>query len=852
MKNENTVKDLKVCFLKEPFGIDPADAVFSFRLESDIPGEKQTHYRIKAAKGSSDIERGVYPVDTGYIASSCCTGIRIKNAAFEYGALYYWSVEVKTNRNNVYFSSPSAFSTSPENIGSARGIWCGGDPYFAYFRGGFTFDGDYDKIALTVSAASPEPSRQFVCTVTVNKTETGVTSSRLGKTPDGKPVIYYNTFDITELCKAGENTVTALCHTDHDKKFFCTVYAFGKDGSSRPLTDTSDGKWLAFDGDRTYRPDNSVGTHYYIAYAANVDTAYLPDNASELWSAPTDKGLMFHGYEARPAYTPRIYRHAFPAAKITKTEDGHSVDLGCETVGGVQAVFSSDDADIEAFFGEEKNKDGSVKYRMNTGNVYYEKYRLTGGINTVETPDLLTYRYCEFKGKAELVSCSGLEIRADLDDHASSFDSDNELLNRLYAFTKRTVEATTQDLYVDSQSRERGAYEGDMLINMLCSYCFYPEYAIPRFSAEYIYTHRTWPAEYILLTPVIAYADYLYTGDRSSLEKYYNILKQNNFSHNEGREGLIHSGNTAQQGLDAVLTDWPPSERDGCDTAVKYSTVLNCVAALSYSAMASCARALGRRPDAAEFEFRAQKLKKAVMKYLYDREKGAFCDGLYENGQKSPHFSQHASAYALYCGVCGKTAAKKAASFIKKAGKIKTSVYGAFFLLLSLYKNGFDKIANALLLDEDVTDGARTWAYMLERLGATITTEAWNPANKPNMTFSHPWASAPACCIVSGIFGIEPLSPGFEKFAVKFGKSGIKRANITVPTVRGAVKAAFNGETYSLFVPTGCTAAVTVKAGKNRRLFIDGKPSGKSCKNGAFGFVLQSGEHRFETGRSEK
>ncbi len=135
---------------------------------------------------------------------------------------------------------------------------------------------------------------------------------------------------------------------------------------------------------------------------------------------------------------------------------------------------------------------------------------------------------------------------------------------------------------------------------------------------------------------------------------------------------------------------------------------------------------------------------------------------------------------------------------------------------------------------------------MLERLGATLSTEAWNPKNKPNMTFSHPWASAPACCIVSGIFGVEPLLPGFEKFAVKFGRSGINRALITVPTVRGEIKAGFDGGVHTLTVPTGCAACVTVKAGKNKRLMINGKKSRAEKKNGVFTFTVKSGEHRFE------
>ena len=847
---ENFITDLKVCLMKEPFGVLPEDITFSFRASYGKPEARQTHYRITAAKGKNGFERGEFAADTGFVASSACTGIRIKNAAFVHGALYYWSVDVIFDDGTEISSAPSFFSTAPDDIGAARAIWCEGDPYFAFFRSGFSVGKTFDKVGLTVCASSPETSRQFVCTVCVNGEEVGVTPSRHGKTPDGRAVLYYKSFDITKRVKNGANTAEALCGTDEDKRFFCTVYGFDSGGDIRILTDTSDETWSAFNGDRTFRPDNSVGTHYYKAYAANTDTAYLPENAPELWSAPADKGPMFGGCTAYPAYTPAIFRHEVPAAGITRTCDGYLIDLGCEIIGGVRAVFTaSEPEEIEAFYGEEKNADGTVKYKMNTGNVYYEKFRLCVGTQTVSTPDLLTFRYVEFKGKAELFSVCGLEIRADNDNSASSFDSDNKLLNRLYALTKRTVEAASQDLYVDSQSRERGAYEGDMLVNMLCSYCFYPEYSIPRFSAEYIYTHRTWPAEYLLLTPLIAYADYMYSGDISSLEKYYPIIKNNKFSANEGKEGLIHSGNFSQQGENAVLTDWPPSERDGYDTSVKYNTVLNCVAALSYTVLSLCARALGKKPDAEGFDKNAKKLKKAIVKYLFDKEKGCFCDGLYGSGEPSPHHSQHASAYALYCGVCGKNEAKKAASFIKAAGKIKMSVYGAFFLLAGLYKNGFDGTANALLLDNDESDGARTWAYMLDILGATLTAEAWNAKNKPNMTFSHPWSSAPAYCITGGIFGIGPILPGFEKFAVRFGRCGVNRASVTVPTVRGAIKAAFDGDAYSVTVPTGCTAEISVKTGK-KTLYHNGTPTDASVKNGVRTVTVQSGEHRFEARRS--
>ncbi|MBQ3869408.1 MAG: hypothetical protein II777_02580 [Clostridia bacterium] len=845
---KSAVKDLRVCLLKEPFGVLPSDVRFSFRPVSDKNEAKQSAYRIGISKGINNIKAGVYEFDTGFISSSSCTGIKADGAELKPGTLYYYAVTVRFDDGTEAFSEPSFFATAPGDIKNARAIRCKNDPHFAYFRRDLGKIEAFDKVCLTVCASSPEPARQFVCAVSVNGAELGVTSSRLGRTPDKKTVLYFNSFDITRLVKDRGGEVTALCRTDEDKTFYCSVYGFRDDGTLCPITDTSDGKWLSYNADKTFRPDNSIGTHYYKAYASNVDAAYLPEKNPKLWEKPDDAGYIFEKYVPLPSYTPPVRRRRIEAKKVTKLENGYLIDIGRETVGGIEAAFDSfERTEIEAFYGEEQNADGSVKYRMNTGNVYYEKFALCTGVNTVKTPDLMTFRYVFFKGEAKLLSVYGLQTAADLDNGESSFYSDNALLNDIYALTKRSVEATSQDLYVDSQSRERGAYEGDMLINMLSSYCFYGEYAIPRFSAEYIYTHRTWPAEYILLTPAAAYADYMYTGDTGSLEKYYAILKNNDFSRYEGEYGLIHSGNSGSQGENAVLTDWPPSERDGYDTAAKYNTVLNCVAAYSYEAVSLCAAALGLREDEKEYGEKSAKLKKAVMKYLYDKEKGAFCDGLYEDGKRSGHFSQHASAYALFCGVCTKTAAKKAADFIKKQGKIKTSVYGAFFLLAGLYENGFGGTANELLLDNDVSEGARTWAYMIHKLGATLTAEAWNAKNKPNMTFSHPWATAPAYCITAGIFGIKPLSPGFERFSVKFQRKGLRRAGISVPTVRGTVSASFEGNTYTVTVPTGCTALVSIRAVRGKRLYRNGALCADPV-NGDHVSECGSGTHEFRFG----
>lgn len=745
-----------------------------------------------------------------------------------------------------------------ETPAGPAGIWAPGEPYFALFRRRFTVGKNVSRAVAEITALSPEPGRQFVYDLFVNGVELGVGPSRIDKLPPGegepdRPVLYYGTYELTEMLKDGgeTNELLILCQAEAGKALWARVVFSDASGNHMGGFDTAGEGWEALNADQIFRPDNSIGTHYYRAYAANIDAVRWREIVSGAgggsgcsgFSRPAVKPGAFDGYVIAPAKTGPVkhYETDVPAGNLRRTENGYFIDLDRELVGGIRAdILADSEVEIEARFGEELNPDGTVRYDMRTGNVYVEHWRLGPGKWGISTPDLMTYRYAELRASEpfRLTGVRGLAIHAALDDSESAFSSDSGLLNEFYEFTKYTIKMTTQDLYVDSQSRERGAYEGDAFINMLASYTFYSETAVPRATLEYLYTHRTWPAEYILLMPGAALTDALQTGDLSSVRRYYPVLRDNNFLKFAGPHGLVGSGNAGAQGVNAVLYDWPPSERDNYDTSVTYPTALNALQARSLLDMAEIARLLGKRQDAAVFEGSAKRIAEALSGLLFDREKGAFCDGLYEDGTRSEHCSQHASAYILYC-LCEKKhrlipewQAEAVCSFLNDQKCLKMSVYGAYFLLAGLYRSGVkgaSETATGLLLKDD-PDDRRTWAYMLRGLGATLTLEAWCPENKPNMSFSHPWGAAPAVLISRGIFGIEPTEPGWRRFRVDFRRGGLGRASITVPCVLGSVKAAFSGDSYEVVVPEGASAEV----------FIDGMPvpGGSDCGSGKFCFVF--------------
>lgn len=218
---------------------------------------------------------------------------------------------------------------------------------------------------------------------------------------------------------------------------------------------------------------------------------------------------------------------------------------------------------------------------------------------------------------------------------------------------------------------------------------------------------------------------------------------------------------------------------------------------------------------------------------LYDAQTGAFCDGLRADHTPVRHFSQHATAFALYCGVYEGDAMRDAlTAFLKTQGEIRMSVYGAFYLLEGLYAAGAGDYATELMLREDTAEGARTWAYMLAS-GATITTEAWNTANKPNMTFSHPWGSAPASQIVRGLFGIRPAGSGLRALPRPDLSRPVRDASITVPTVKGPIRVSFWKKDGN---PAGWEAEITVPPNTEAEVWMGAQ------------IRIRSGTHRIRYG----
>lgn len=438
-------------------------------------------------------------------------------------------------------------------------------------------------------------------------------------------------------------------------------------------------------------------------------------------------------------------------------------------------------------------------------------------------PVLMPFRYAEIEGAKEPIKAEDviqLSHFSYWDEAASSFESDNDILNQVWDLCKYSIKATTfNGLYVDGE-RERIPYEADAYLNQLSHYTTDREYAMARRTIEYFMEHPTWPTEWQQHVALLIYADYMYTGNTELIERYYEPLKYKTLFELSNDDGLITSTKVTEEfmyklgfkpGYNKPLTDivdWPSAnfagsktkgERDGF-VFKPYSTVINAFFYENMKIMAEFANLLGKTQEALDFEYRAAKAKKAVNEQMFDKERGIYVDGI-----GTDHASLHANMMPLAFGLVPEEHFNSVVDYVKSRG-MACSVYGAQFLMDGLYNAGEADYALELLASK----AKRSW-YNMIRVGSTISLEAWDYEYKVNLDWNHAWGAVPANVIPRGLWGIKPKTPGFGVASIKPQMSKLKSSEIEVPTVRGAINAkyTYNGarlQTYEIEIPGNMVA----------------------------------------------
>jgi len=406
--------------------------------------------------------------------------------------------------------------------------------------------------------------------------------------------------------------------------------------------------------------------------------------------------------------------------------------------------------------------------------------------NWIPTPpgmeEVTPFRYAEIHRLPADVSPKVVRMsrHVPFDDTAASFSCSDPALVEVWDLCKHSIKATSfLGLYVDG-NRERIPYEADAYVNQLCHYGVDAHYETGRVTYEHFFDHPTWPTEWRQHMPLMALADWLYSGDDAALHRTYEPLRESLMLDRRQPDGLFLG---QAEGVPRDIVDWPACERDDYDMKPDVKAVTSAFHAMSLEAMATIARATGRLAEADEFRAMRDATARTLREKLFDEAAGRYVDGLDPvTGQRSGHASLHANMLPLAFGLVPEADVDRVADFVAGRG-MACSVYGAQYLLDGLFGAGRDREAIALL----TATGDRGWLHMSRDLGSTITLEAWDAAYKPNLDWNHAWGAVPANVIPRKLMGIEPLEPGFGRIRIRPRLGGLEWAKIRHPSPRGPV-----------------------------------------------------------------
>jgi alpha-L-rhamnosidase len=539
-----------------------------------------------------------------------------------------------------------------------------------------------------------------------------------------------------------------------------------------------------------------------------------------------------------------------PVSVTSKGGGKYVVDLGKVYAGMPRITFSGGNSGtvINMLGGYALTVAGDIDTAQNQSTTMTYFAVLNGSSFTCEPAEYLGMRYFEISNAPMAVTPSNfkfVERHNLMDDTRSSFASSNATLNAVWDLMKHSLSVCAQEQFLDTPTREKGAFLGDGAIQSIA--------AMP-VNAERVLTHRAlgefiqsmgqyWstPAanvgrmnavypnvdgardipDYTQGYLVWVWEYYLQSGDRAFLAANYTAFKNIADYVDRSRDpttGLISNLLGGSGSYLNGIVDWPSSMRFGYDMTTA-RTVINAWAWADYDIVSRIADELGNTADRDTYRARADALKSAMNTRLLNTS-GVYVDGLNSSASQSTHVSQQANAFPLALGLVPAGQQANVTSQVK-ALNMSVGMICAMWLVRSLGEAD----QGAQLLNLYTNAAQYGWARCLS-LGATATWESWT-ANTDGNSQSHGWGSAGLEGYVRYILGVKALKPQFEEIQIKpldFGDS-LDSAGGTVPTDRGDIAVEWDRSaarfhlavtipvniTATVFVPQSGLASTTVK-----------------------------------------
>lgn len=661
--------------------------------------------------------------------------------------------------------------------------------------------------------------------------------------------LQYQTYDVTDLLRQGENRVEACLGNGLYKgrfgfgeyaaelygkefAFLCEIRVTYADGTTDVLK--SDTEWTA-----TRHPIMSGNLYDGEVYDATF-------SATESF-AVREGELGYDRLTARLSL-PVVIKEELSPIEVIRTPVGETVlDMGQNMVGWIRFRTRAPRGTVIRLHHGEVLQDGNF-YRDNLRTAKAEYVYTADGEEAVVRPFFTFYgfRYVKVEGWPGDLNpndFSGCVLYSDL-EQTGSFETSDPLLNRLFLNALWGQKGNFLDVPTDCPQRdERLGWTGDAQVfsgaasfNM-DSYAFYSKYGYDMGREQEDrggMVPMVVPAANVQGGGSSAWADaatiipwnvYLHYGDKAILEQQFESMKS-------WVDYIIRadeqSGSRRLWTVGFHFGDWlaldgsnPDSPMGGTDT----DYIASAYYAYSSRLVAKAAKVLGREDQAAYYERISGEVKKA------------FGDEFFTKTGRLALDTQTAYAIALHMDLVPEAFRTRVADGLIKRlsidrNHLRTGFVGTPYLNFALSDNGLEELGYTLLLNDDYP----SWLYAV-KLGATTIWERWNsilPDGKISGTgmnsLNHYAYGAIAEWMYRTIAGINPIEeePGFRRVELA-PKPDIRLrwAKAKVDSASGTYKSEWTFDEegrleFRFVIPFNSTARVRLPRAAAASLEIDG------------------------------
>jgi alpha-L-rhamnosidase len=785
-----SVIDLRCESLTNPLSIGTAVPRFSWKLQSDRRGTKQTAYRVIVSDNIKDIknEKGDF-WDSGKIFSDQSENILFHGKVLYSRLKLYWAVKIWDEKDSsTKWSECAVFETGLLNKNDWKALWIGTESHVhidsaetepaPYFRKDFSSNKRIKSARAYVSGLGfyefyingTKIGNQVLAPAVTNFDKRPLKKLLYPYDDQSTQRVLYNTFDVSKQIKDGQNTIGMILgngwYNQRDRtvegnmwydtpRMILQLEIIYENGERKIIA--SDSSWKYSTG-----PILHDGIFSGEIYDARLQTDGWNKNGFDDSRWKEAKIVWAPTGDLQPQLAPfdKIIRTISPSS-VQKTNDSTYLFFLDEMISGwaeLKIKGSAGDKISLRFIGEEeKSFKQSDTYFLRGGKTETWKPRFTWH----------AFRKIEVVSKNIPLTKKNILIKVVNTDveQAGSFECSNNLFNKIYNNYLRTQRANFHgSISSDCPHRERLGYTGDaQVITDASIYSF----DMTQFYRKYfkdIEDARNKKTGYIPHTApfggggggpawgsafvIMPWKYFCYYGDKNILENYYEGMKQwiSYLTTRTDERGII----VREEPNGWCLGDWSAPEK----VEIPEPLVNTCYYFHVTDIMKNIARILGKTEDENSFAVLSRKIKDDFNRVFFDNDKKQYWQG-----------RQGANVFPLAFGLVPEENKKDVFnSLLSHLEKLNyhfdTGILATPLLLEVLTDNNRTDLAYRLMDQKDFP----SYGYYILEKDATCLWEDWDGRS----SHCHPMFGSVTAWFYETLAGIsyDYQNPGMQHFII--------------------------------------------------------------------------------------